>query len=372
MRRHPSGQIRTRSEGSAAWCLSLLGQLHPKANIAIGCANRSRAQRLQERLESLSDRKVQLGPQIDWRQGRMMVCTADTFAFCMPDDWDVIACADIQSALAKQSMETLAKMKSQLRYCFLPAAQPVWPRSELLLEAIFGTEIFREPDPRGTPATVRVLLAEVPGGSCRRRRKHSGGLDWKRKAIWHNPTRNQAITEIAMALRTGDMKALARQGLQVLGEEDLASGRMEPWRTAILVESTEHAGQLLQHLPWWSLAHDVPREKASEGPSEDDWAMPVGDATLVTFVHAERCGIAADAVVRADGGQQWPLPLESFPRMAMFGEGEVLLVDLADGKAGRRRGQLPALQSEYEEMGWQVDGPCHGSMHGGQKALPAD
>lgn len=359
IRRNIRGQIRTRSEDSTAWCLSLLGQLHPKANITIACANRARAKRLQRRLESLRDRQVQLGPSIDWRQGRMIICTADTLAYCTPEDWHIVACTDIQSALAKRSLETLLAMKTQLRYAILPVGEQIGPRSTLLLEALFGTVIFEEPDPLGTLAVVQVLFAEAPGQACRRK-KGIQLLDWKRKAIWHNQARNQVIAEIAVALRTGDMKALARRGVRVPGEVDQVSGMVEPFRTAILVESTEHAGQLLRYLPGWFLAHDVPREKASEGPSEDDWAIPVGDKTLVTFLHAERCGIAADAVVRADGGEQWPLGPESFPRLAMFGGDEVLLVDLVDRAAEAHPGQLHSLRDHYAELGWRWALPATG------------
>jgi hypothetical protein len=130
---------------------------------------------------------------------------------------------------------------------------------------------------------------------------------------------------------------------------------MKPLRTAILVESTEHGRALLPLLPDWSLEHDLPPETADEGWCAEDWAIPAGDGVVVTLVHADRCGIDADVVVRGDGGVVWPLSIDSFPRPARFQGDKVMVVDMVPTVAtGACTDELRGRVSEYDRLGWDV------------------
>ncbi len=117
----PRGQLLVQRQDYTARLISLINCLFSQANILVGTANQTRARQLYRRLARTSDRPVQLSPQINWRHGRVFVRPAATFALCTnPEDWDIVICADPETALAKDPFETVSLMDDQLRYCVVP------------------------------------------------------------------------------------------------------------------------------------------------------------------------------------------------------------------------------------------------------------
>src|SRR4051794_9455200 len=75
---------------------------------------------------------------------------------------------------------------------------------------------------------------------------HWSGLEWKRRVLWHNEPRNEALAQAALALQEREVKKLRQLGAHVQGEM-LPRGRVGK-KVVVLVESTEHGEALLQLL----------------------------------------------------------------------------------------------------------------------------
>src|SRR5437773_12523357 len=102
-------------------------------------------------------------------------------------------------------------------------------------------------------APVLVLLVEAPPCSVSRDLR---GLERKRRALWHNRSRNQLVAAVASALERRNLEALRSLGIDVRLDQ-LPRGYVG--RTiAIVVEATEHAAELQLLLPGWQTLDAIP------------------------------------------------------------------------------------------------------------------
>lgn len=350
IRQNPLGQIHLRRQDDVARHIGLLGDFHPKANIAIVTANLEQAKRLFARLKQHTDRLLALSPQIIWGPGRTFICPVATFGMFSPRDWDVLIFVGVEAALGKRAQETLVEMNEQFRYVFLDPNTRIGSRTQLRLEVFFGAVIFQQPAPYGAPAEVNVVFAASPGTKASRKLT---GLERKRACFWHDAGRNQAVAGTAEAVERGDVAALEGYGVPASAITTLEAKAQTRTNVSILVESTEHGQQLQKLLPSWHLAHMVP-EPAHEGVRFTDCPSAVNHATISTMVYAERHGVVSDVLIRADGGDDWPLSADRFPGRATGAGDIVLVIDLADHVGGRVTSSLKRRVRAYERLGWRV------------------
>src|SRR5687768_11792482 len=94
----------------------------------------------------------------------------------------------------------------------------------------------------------------------------------------------------------------------------------EPW-ISIVVESQEHGAELQRHLPDWQLL-------TLSGPEAADQLPERPHRQIVTMLHAAEHGLESDIIIRADGGEGWPLT--GVLEQALQRLHSRLLIDLAD------------------------------------------
>lgn len=350
IQQNPRGQLHMRRQDDLVHRIGLLGDFFPKANIAVVTANNEQAKRLFDRLRQHTNRQLSLSPQTDWQQGRMFICPAATFVMFAPRDWDVLIFVGDEVALGKCVQETLVEMDEQLRYVFVDQNACIGPRTQFRLEVFFGTVIYQQPDPYCAPAEVNVVFIASPTITPNQRLT---GLERKRKLIWHNTERNYAVARIAEAVEYGDVAALEEYGVPTSAIAALNAQRPAQLGVTILVESTEHGQYLQRLLPGWHLARLVP-ESAQKGVKFTDCSYAANHATICTMVYAEEHGIVSDVLVRADGGDDWPLSANRFPWRATAAGDSALVIDLADDVGGRGTCSLKRRIRAYQRRRWHI------------------
>lgn len=72
------------------------------------------------------------------------------------------------------------------------------------------------------------------------------------------------------------------------------------------------------------------------------------------MVYAEQHGVVSDVLIRADGGDDWPLSVDRFPGRATGAGDIVLVIDLADHVGGRVTSSLKRRVRAYQRRGWRV------------------
>jgi hypothetical protein len=234
-----------------------------------------------------------------------------------------------------------------------------WRRREFLLEGLLGPVLGES----ARPATrVRVRLAHWRNDAlaC-----GEYGLEWKRRGLWHNARRNDAIAEIATSLADRDEPRLWTYGLSpdvpVIGP-----GPSRRPRVTVVVESPEHARELARRLPGWRVLAGQPvRRPGRDGDGDRDGRRAVAEnpgppdrtiATLVGFRDLPR--LEADVVLRADG-TRGPIGLPGTSRGRRAGD--IALVDLCDGFDDIAERATADRVADYLARGWEVTGgPARG------------
>ncbi|HVX62147.1 MAG TPA: hypothetical protein VHC19_16130 [Pirellulales bacterium] len=361
IRGNPRGQIIVRRYDIMVGLVALICEYCPNARIFIVAANREKVARLARRLQPLLARPITWGDQEPWNSPVWLhVETADMFVKGFNADWHMVLFSDIESAIARQTLETadracdLIIMRTQWRYCFIPASRRLHSDSRLKLEAIVGPEIYREPASTTQLRDVQLLLVRAPLVPAAA--SYDSPLERKRSLIWANSPRNAVIATIAQGFADGDLPGLWQHGL-LLDIADIAELQSDELSVAILVESPEHGRHLLQLLPGWRLAGMVPSEEhRRQAP------MPCGNRTIATFEKARRVGCSVDVIIRADGtGTQWHQSFGPY-RTSASDAGNLMVVDFRDDVDPQAQHDTRRRLDDYAAHGWLLgshEPGCH-------------
>ncbi|MCY2986973.1 MAG: hypothetical protein NTY19_03785 [Planctomycetota bacterium] len=356
------GLIVVREPGEVPPVVAMVCGLYPKAHTVIVAANRKMLKKLIKGLRRYLDGPVTSEIETLWSMDvRTYLCTAYTFGDCFAHDWDLVVFTDVESALAKRSQHTLARMPGMPRYALLPAGQVLGPVTSLRLEELCGGVIFRQARAEQPLAGVSVLLGCVRGVWPLSRRPD---LD-ERRRVWRDLVRNRSTVRLAQGIANGDESVL-----QLL-RAHLPSLPTAP-TVSILAASTEQGRNLLTGLPRWKLAHEVP--VADTVGSRRTSRAAANDRTLATLIYAQRQRVVSDVVIRADGAELWPLSAAAFPRDARRVGDSVLVVDVVGDISTSDQDQAAASVRRrvagYEKLGWHVHGILEIPWDGGEPDAP--
>jgi hypothetical protein len=364
--REPRGLAEARGAAQVAWLVALLCRLFPDARALIALnGSRKKLLRLRRRLQQAGAGRVDLIDYYPWplQQGRLLCSLAhlDASGKARHRDFDVVVLPEALQALSPERSEALLRLQHHRVYGIIPVNASLSGVARLKLQALVGPLIHRAPDPRGAPAEVVVHWCQPPWAPP------AGGvtaLQRKRFAFWNNANRNDFVATIARAFSACDEKTLWASGL-LLADGGGITLTSRPAVT-VLVESAEHARELLQRLPGWELLDAVPTPPGARPAfPREPFKLRVLDQTVVTSLAAARLEVVdTDVLVRA--GPECPLGLAGFPPRSM-GPRRVLLVDVADDCDGLARAAVCRRLRDYAARGWAPVGvPAWAAHDGGE------
>jgi hypothetical protein len=350
------GQIIVRHSGSTARGIALICHLYPLANILIPVASRQKVLQLQRELSMWLEEPVQaLFGQEANHNCRIAVCNLQRFEYICPEDWSIILYPSEQEAIHRATINGVVPHLDEHRsYAFVMAKAKLNDRAALRLEAASGQVIYREPV-RSAARPVQVFVTKPPIPASLPSCNKLSAFERKQKLFWHNDSRNDAIANCARAFATGDMAALWDLGLMVHEKEDWFQQWERRVRVVILVEVLEHARQLQQRLPNWTIASMVPGSiTEQQAPKTSDFSLAHLNRTIVTSVYGERWGINADIIIRADGtATGWNTNCGPFSDINNM---PLVIIDLLDDLDGRAERESLRRIQDYERRGWPVTG----------------
>jgi hypothetical protein len=326
----------------------------PAARITVVAASRSGAQSFFDRLGLRLREKLVL-----FNSGGVVRCDArlkvTTWASLDEGTTDLLVFADATDVLSQRFLEAFAQLTNQHVFGFLARDDRLGARERMRLEGLLGPVVHEVFGPDGVPARVHVLVAEVPWAPVS---SAAGGLERKRRAVWHNDHRNAAIAGVASALAAGRPESLCEYGLALDNAGHVALSP-DPG-IVVLVESPEHGRELARLLPGWVLLEGTGRgqevHQAAPGGPQDVPGDELPRRAIATQVYAHGLdSINADVLIRADGSHG-PLGLRGYPPRSRAGvRYEIVLVDFGDDgdevavEATRRR------LDDYESRGWEIE-----------------
>ena len=175
------------------------------------------------------------------------------------------------------------------------------------------------------------------------------GLQYKRRTVWDNRTRNRLVARLANALLNNEMDQVRACGVNLDLEELLDTNQ----RVAVLVESTSHAKELRSLLRDWPIFSMVPLELRQE---EKKIPNTPGNFTgfIITSMYAMQEGVNADIIVRATGGNGTWLVKES--PAAQDEQGQRLLFDFVDTHDTRACRDTHLRVRDYRSKGMTIEG----------------
>ena len=241
-------------------------------------------------------------------------------------------------------------------YGFVRSDQRLSQRERLELEAICGPVVYEVPGVFGRNARVQVVFAEPPWTPLP---STTTALAFKRKTIWHNRQRNEAVAGLALALAAGRDEDLRQRGI-LHPNGRLPVPNLGGRRVVVLVETTEHGLALTELLPDWPL---FTASTASTGERLPDAGLP--QHSMITQVVASRLShIPADVLIWAGGGQGF-CDLRGFPPIAIAGRGTVVVIDFADDGNEAAEADTRSRLRNYLRRGWEISGPDRWLSPGG-------
>jgi hypothetical protein len=362
--REPRGLIQARGVADVVRRVALLCRLFPDARVMIALnGSREKLRRLRRRLQQAGAGRVDVLGHYGWpwRDGRLLCSLADLGASgkARHRDFDVVILPEALQVLAPEHSEAMLRLHHHRVYGFVPVHASVSGRARLKLQALVGPLIHRAADPRGDPAEVVVHWCQPPWAPPA---GDVTALERKRAAYWGNAGRNDLIATVARAFSACDEQALWGCGL-LLADDGGTPPTSRPAVT-VLVESTEHARELLRLLPGWEVLDAVPTPPGARPAfPKDPFRLRPLDKVIVTVLAAARLvTLDTDVLVRA--GPECPLELAGFPPRSA-GPRRVLLVDVADDGDGLARAAVGRRLRDYAARGWASTGAPSWAAHDG-------
>lgn len=343
--REPLGQVEVNTDEDSLEKMLILVQLFPEARIVAAVATRKEAWRHWRKLEVEFKETVGLAVSGTLREGkRLMVGTFQSIPRKMAGKCDILLLPQGEESTGEKACEMVVEMRFKRRYAFVrPQRRADW-LVQLRLEQIAGEVIHRLKKPR---VPVRVLVLPTP--SC-----VSGiyktPLERKQALYWHNTARNEYVAKVAQAVHLMDRVALKEVGLR---NQDIRAiktcGRA---RIRLLVETPQHARELLTLLPGWCMGTMIPSgvDDGKEKASEVNFQMPM----IMAAVYASTLDIQADIIIRATG-MGWPLKVRNFPpKESKKTPPQVLVIDFDDNQQQDAWRDTQNRVKEYKRQGMEV------------------
>lgn len=347
---NPRGQLIVHGGNEQIAAAGLLHRFFPHGKTLVIVPGLADARRMKHRLEQYLDRAVGIldaGRQLRYR---IYVASHRRFQYSLgvQDGWGRFLYVGVPAATGAAALHTYEYLFGAYHYAIVTRHERRTSDDLLRLEAVTGPEIFRQATSWSHLPAVAVEWANPPSVPLDIRRLNP--LQRKQCALWSNNRRNQYIADMAVAFSVTNVPKLYELGLLLNRPPDVLQDYNGRMRVAILAESVQHAQVLHALLPHWELRTAVP-ELQPEG-SVTNWQIAYAERAIVTMGFADRYGINAEVVVRADGTntawqEAWgphPSPYERNDTMFV-----VDLKDDYDEAAQRHRAER---QQQYEERGW--------------------
>ena len=337
VRSHPLGQIEVRDFAEMIRDIVRIASTYPGARIVIATGTMRQASRIAWRLGWYLHQYVPVvSTKHPMSSGRIHVSTYRHAAEVSPWDLEFLLLADPQELTGKSAIEGIARLALVPRriYAFVQRLRFLEPAVAIAVKALAG-EVIYGTGPQPIEVDVRLCSSAsfpTPLPGC--------GLDRKR-AIWHSDARNRLIAGIARTAAARDIRAIWEYGLYHDQTESAWAATPGVRTVAVLVESTEHARVLSDHLPGWEIG--------TLANSDDEPRL--ADNTITTWSYAAQFGIHASIVVRADGGSS-PLPVVIF----RHGGSRRTLIDINDELDVTGRRDMFSRLADYRGRGWNLTG----------------
>jgi hypothetical protein len=323
--------------------LGTLCRLLPRARILVASATVAKCRELADALEPYVPGEVDAVRGGDWRSLARVVCgTFTSFDTSDQADWDVLIFEDAVEALGKKTHENRGRYGNHLVYAFVDPQNQLSLKDELKLETFVGPVIYRVPSrSRRSPPVMEIVFAGMPlyfSDLPRDPRE-------QKQTLWRDEQRNAVIARIADAFARRDPVPLWEAGLFLHEDDPFARWGRTP-TVAIVVESVQHAEQLAQALPDWTVLHSRPTAGgAAAAQGWADWVLP--PRTIATITRAAGMKIfAADVVIMATGGAYPQLP-----HGLLRHRSPVLIVDFADDGHRSLVSDVEKRRKAYRDLG---------------------
>lgn len=351
-------QFSVRCENSAFLHSALLCELFSHRHILIVVENKMAERKTASVLSTYLGRTVATTetPELIWRgKQHVLVLDAQKFGAFVPrsEDWPIVIFVDSRLALVRTAITHLTAMKSSAWYGFARLGTRNSEAEQLQIDLVFGPDIWTEQSVEPDRRSVHVLFATPPLFPCRR---IDDSLERKRICIWKNTNRNQAIADIAEAFAGRKLERLWQHGLLLDAPKTWFRRLDRFFRIAVLVESLEHARELVPLLPSWAVCNASEHEEQLPNL----WGK-AGQRTIRTAldVHAESMDV--DVVIRADAvDAEWDP--KGGPHTDRQLDLPMILVDFRDDWDSRAEADATVRCRQYEKRGWLVEGVRPGPL----------
>lgn len=336
---NPRGQVVANRHDIFERLRQLTG-LFRRQRVLIVAINREQRDKLCCQLSASLNRPVSTNRDVQWgKPDRITVVTTDFFSgiSVLNVDFDLVVFTHPSCVAGDQAYETASRLNHELIYCFTPSEFHADTLTQLRLEAVCGAAIH---DAAASLPVVQVFMVAAPlipaVGKL-------SPLERKRAAIWHNDQRNDVVTNLALAIANQDVETFQPRREFLNEHVDLLNQYPNPG-IAILVESIEHARELQQRLPEWTLNTAIP---------DQDGTLDSGTChrSIVTQAFASH-GIHTDVLIRATGTSS-PLMVRGFPSVGQ--RRAIVLFDLADDFDSQAIRDTRERISDYQSRGWIVN-----------------
>ncbi len=252
----------------------------------------------------------------------------------------ILILVDPEKATREVGTAAVASTHFPRVYAFVPAKLNMDPQTQLRLEAMAGPVIHAVEEAKIGVQVVMIKMTATKVAATKT------ALEWKRAAYWHNKNRNQNVASVAKAYAAKNVEALGN----LLGAGVVKSETgFYVNRVIVVVESTEHARQLLPLLPGWELIASI-SDKTADCELEE---ITTGQKLIVTQVAALRNSITADVVIRATGGSG-QVPVQVFPIQGADKKRTVVVVDFDDTSDARAVQYTTCRTREYQAAGYTI------------------